>query len=125
MTRLTEQEGIAVYKVHHIGEAKTVDQAAREMGVHPCTLRQLLKSAEEKLPGWFPILTQHQAEILHLYSVEGLSPAQIAMTRGVTARAIRHTIKRLRECGALCDDRPGRPVSFNEVTMSDKVVSRW
>jgi len=125
MSRLTKQEGIAVHKVHHLGEAKPIDQTAREMGIRPCTLRQLLKQAEKKSPGLFPILTRYQAEILHLYSVEGLSTAQIAMTRGVTTRAIRHTIKRLRECGALHDDRPGRPISFDERTMSDKVASRW
>jgi len=85
----------------------------------------LLKSAKEKSPDLFPILTQHQAEILHLYSVEGLSPAQIAMMRSVTTRAVRHTITRLRECGALCNGRSGRPVSFDERTMSNKVVSKW
>jgi len=81
----------------------------------------VVEAGGEEITGFIP----YQAEILHLYSVEGLSMAQIAMMRGVTTRAIRHTIKRLRECGALHDDRPSRPVSFDERTMSDKVASRW
>jgi len=125
-SRMTKNEGLALHGVHHYGAARTISEVAASMGVSRSTVRRLLKSAEKKSPGIFPVLTATQAKVLHLYTVEGASTSQIAMMRGVSIGAIRKTLRKLREIGVL-KDKPSlsRTVSFNEVTMSDKVVSKW
>ena len=123
--RLTKDEGIAVHHVHHHGHGYTVGRCASMMKLSVSTVRRLLESAEKKSPGLFPILTPHQAKILHWYTVEGLSAAQIAMTGGVSAGAVRKVLRKLRDAGALKDESHAKILSFNEASMSDKVVARW
>jgi len=124
--RLTKDEGLALHGVHHYGAARTISEVAADMRVSASTVRRLLESAKKKVPEMFPVLTTTQAEILHLYTVEGASAGQIAMMRTVSIGAVRKTLRKLREIGALRDEPlPSRTVSFNEVTMSDKVVAKW
>lgn len=123
--RLTKQEGTAVSKVHHGIEGKTVAQAAAEMGITERAVRYLLTSAEKKAPHLFPILTHGQAKILHMYEIEGMSAQEIALARSVSVNTIHHTLKKLREKGALKEGGSQRPLSFDEATMSDRVVRKW
>lgn len=123
--RLTEDEGLVLRCVHHWGEAKTIGEVAWYMRISESTVRRLLKSAKEKVPEMFPILTIMQAGVLHLYTVDGASPAQIAMMRGVSIGAVRKTLRKLHEIGVLKDEpSSSKTVSFNEDTMSDKVVAK-
>jgi len=123
--RLTKSEALAVQACHHGLDAKDLPIAAGDLGMSVRNLQRLLKSAERKAPSLFPILSANQAQILHWYTVEGMSVGQIALMKGVSESAVYATIAKLRDKGVLNDDRPSRPLSFDETTMSGSVVKKW
>lgn len=122
---LTKTEAMVVEGVHHGLRGLTTTEIAKELGISVRAVQQHLKNAERKAPNLFPILTQTQAQILHLYTVEGLSVSQISLMRGVSVNAIRGVLGKLRKKGVLKDNKPSRPIQFDENLHSDKVVKKW
>lgn len=122
---LTKTEALVIELCHHGLRGLSVVDAAKEMRVKPHTIRFHLRNAEVKAPNLFPILTPTQAKVLHLYNVEGHTVSQIAMMRDVSVNSVRGILSKLRKKGVLDDDRPKRPVSFNEQVHSDKVMRKW
>ena len=123
--RLNKQEALVVQACHHGLDALPAGEAAKKLDVSVRTIQRLLKSAEKKAPQLFPILSANQAQILHWYTVEGMSVSQIAMMKDVNESTVYATIAKLRDKKVLNDDRPSRPVSFDEAAMSGSVVKKW
>jgi DNA-directed RNA polymerase specialized sigma24 family protein len=122
---LTKMEAMVVQKCHHGLDGLPRDDAAKGLDITRRMVDAHLASAKVKAPGLFPILTPKQAQILHLYTIEGWSVAMIAEVRSISEATVRGYLRRLRKAGVLNDDRPSRPLSFDENTMSDKVVRQW
>jgi len=122
---LTKMEGIVVGKCHHGCEGLSALDAAKSLGITVQIVLMHLRNAEKKAPQLFPILTVKQAEILHLYTVEGWSVAMIAEVREISEATVRGYLRRLRDKGVLHDDKPNRSLSFDETTMSQYVVKKW
>jgi len=122
---LTKMEALVVQKCHHGLDGLSSSDAATELGITHQTVRMHLRSAEEKAPQLFPILTPKQARVLHMYTIEGMSVAMIAEIRDISEATVRGYLRRLRNKGVLHDDRPSRPLQFDENTMSQHVVKKW
>lgn len=122
---LTKMEWRVLELCHHEHEGLSTSDAADKLGITQQMVYKHLASAREKAPQMFPLLTVKQAKILHLYTVEGWSVAMIAEVWDIAEATVRGYLRRLRDKGVLNDDRPNRPLSFDENTMSDKVVSKW
>ena len=125
LNALTKTEADVINHVHHGLMGLSIGETAKSLRIKPDTVRFHLRNAERKAPNLFPILTVTQAEILHSYTVEGRTVAQIAIMRDVSENNIREHLRKLRSKGVLKDNRPKRPLSFDENTMSDRVVHRW
>jgi len=121
---LTKTEAQVIQHVHHGLMALSTEEASIRLGMRPDTVRYHLRNAEKKAPELFPILTRIQAEILHSYSVEGCTVAQLAIMREVSENTIREHLRKLRKKGVLNDDKPNRPCRFED-WMSDKVSHKW
>jgi len=118
-------EAIIIDLVHHGLQGKSIKQAAKELNISAHAVRKHLRNARIKAPQLFPILTPTQTDILNLYTLDGATVPQIAAIRGVSEGTIREHLRKLRAKGVLHDAKPAKPCSFNEATMSDKVVRKW
>lgn len=123
--RLTKMEAMVVQKCHHGLDGLSTSDAAKELDISHRTVTMHLRNAEAKAPNLFPILTQKQAQMLHLYTVEGMSVAMIAEIKEISEATVRGYLRRLRRKGVLHDDKPKRPLRFHESTMSQHVVKKW
>ena len=121
---LTKTEAQVIQHVHHGLMALSTEDAAKNLGMRPDTVRYHLRNAEKKAPELFPILTSTQAKILHAYTVEGCTVAQIAIMRDISEGTVREHLRKLRDKGVLSDGKLQRPVRFEE-WMSDKVSHKW
>ena len=126
MKCLTKGEGILIGLVHHDLEGFPLKDAATAMGVGVEKAGHMLRSAENKFPSLFPIMTGRQARILHLFTTEGYDNEEIAAYMGITVNTVKTHVRRLRSKGFLQDGHNlSKCLSFDEATMSGSVKQRW
>ncbi len=103
---LSEHEEWAIRLCHHDFAGMTTDTAAGTfMKVSQRRIQQLLRSAEQKAPQLFPILTKHQVEIRWLINDAGLTFEQVAETLRVSVNSVSNTVQLLKVKGVLIERR--------------------
>ena len=126
MECLNKEEWTLVGLVHHDHEGKPLKDAANEMGIKPDKARRLLASAEDKAPSFFPIFTDRQLKILHMFTVESLTAVDIATEMDISVNTVKTHIRRLRNKGFLRDGHNlCRCTSFDGATMEAEVKQKW
>ena len=120
---LSQQEGIAIRNCHHDFFALTTEQAAQRMGVSKRRIQQLLQSAKQKVPTFFPILTARQNTIKQLINDSGLTFEQVAETLDISTNTVSSIVEVLKKKGVYLEKR--KPTKPYESWMDSQIRKKF
>ena len=91
---LTVKQEWAIRLVHHAFGGLTLAKAAKIMGLMPCQVASILKSAEAKAPSLFPILTPAEKLVLDWWKQGTLLPPDAVCEMKISLKEVAASLRK-------------------------------